>query len=617
MYGFNLELTKRNVVIYGRVSTEHEAQLSALENQLDWYKPILAARPEWTLIGTYVDEGITGTSAEKRPQFQKMIRDAKKQKFDLIITREVSRFARNTVDTLQYTRELKACGVEVFFINDNIKTFDSDGELRLTIMATLAQDESRKTSIRVKSGQQTSMENGVFYGNGNILGYDRVGKKMVINPEQAKTVRMIYDMYLDGKGLTQIKYKLEAMGRLTSTGKSVWYCTVISHILRNSFYCGIITYHKEFTPDYLTQKKVKNYGEIEQIQVKGTHEPIVSVEEFEKVQKIMESKRCSIPNLNTGKRSGQKPYTTIWGKLMVCSCGNHFNRRTWNRKDGSSNVGYICHTINNKGSLQTRKNKGLSVIDTCDTPQVQEWKLKMIAKYIFEKYIVDTSTILSLAQTLLEKHIADKGSVIDNSSVILHKENEVDKLKRKLNGYMEMRSEGEISKEIFLAKRDELNKKISLLETEINELYAEEDMSCQEEEHYKEKLDSLKKLLNSYVDFENLTDIPEKVIEAFVKEIRVSKDGLEWHLRTDGSVHNCSVKGRKRKTGEVVESEPDPPLCHLIERNTGSYCRWQEVIFTQFAEFTLTIEDAQEYVYSISSTKRVRGWRDIEVKLYI
>jgi len=127
----------------------------------------------------------------------------------MIITREVSRFARNTVDTLQYTRELKARGVEVFFINDNIKTFDGDGELRLTIMATLAQDESRKTSVRVKSGQQTSMNNGVLYGNGNILGYDRVGKELIINPEQAKTVRMIYDLYLEGNGLQRIKDELE------------------------------------------------------------------------------------------------------------------------------------------------------------------------------------------------------------------------------------------------------------------------------------------------------------------------------------------------------------------------------------------------------------------------
>ena len=151
----NSDFQHRRVVIYARVSTEHEAQISALENQIDWYKPILAARPEWELVGQYIDEGITGTSAEKRPQFMKMISDAMKRKFDLIITREVSRFARNTVDTLQYTRKLKEKGVEVFFSNDNIKTMDGDGELRLTLMATFAQDESRKTSIRVKSGQKT------------------------------------------------------------------------------------------------------------------------------------------------------------------------------------------------------------------------------------------------------------------------------------------------------------------------------------------------------------------------------------------------------------------------------------------------------------------------------
>ena len=198
MYGQQFgEMRERNVVIYARVSTEHEAQLSALENQKDWYTPFLEHHPEWHLIHTYIDEGITGTSAEKRPEFMKMLEDAEDGDFDLILTREVSRFARNTVDTLQYTRKLKAIGVEVLFINDNIKTFDGDGELRLTIMATLAQDESRKTSIRVKSGQKVSMEKGVLYGNGNILGYDRVGKDLVINPEQAKTVRMIFDWYLD------------------------------------------------------------------------------------------------------------------------------------------------------------------------------------------------------------------------------------------------------------------------------------------------------------------------------------------------------------------------------------------------------------------------------------
>ena len=260
MYNYNtLTPKERKAVVYARVSTEHEAQLSALENQIDWYKPILAQHPEWKVIKMYVDEGITGTSAQKRPQFMQMIEDAEDGEFDLILTREVSRFARNTVDTLQYTRNLKAKGVEVFFINDNIKTFDGDGELRLTIMATLAQDESRKTSIRVKSGQQTSMENGVFYGNGNILGYDRVGKEMIINPEQAKTVRMIFDDYLDGVGIRAIKFRLEQAGRLTAMGKSNWHESNISKVLQNSFYCGIISYHKEFTPDFLEQKKIRNF----------------------------------------------------------------------------------------------------------------------------------------------------------------------------------------------------------------------------------------------------------------------------------------------------------------------------------------------------------------------
>lgn len=342
---------RRRVAIYARVSTEHEAQLSALGNQLDWYKPILAANPDWELVRVYVDEGITGTSAQKRPQFMQMIRDAELGEFDLIITREVSRFARNTVDTLQFTRDLKANGVEVFFLNDNIKTFDCDGELRLTIMATLAQDESRKTSIRVKSGQQTSMENGTFYGNGNILGYRRHqellpdNKKKVdffIDPEQAETVKLIYEMYLAGHGMKKIKDELERQGRKTATGKSRWYETVIGHVLKNSFYCGIITYHKEFTPDYLTQKKIKNYGDIELVQVKGRHEPIISEEDFERVQLIMASKTAKLKNLNTGRRTetGKRPRTTVWGKLLVCECGHKFNTRLWDRDDRQRSYGY-------------------------------------------------------------------------------------------------------------------------------------------------------------------------------------------------------------------------------------------------------------------------------------
>lgn len=192
---------KRRMVFYGRVSSEHEAQLSALENQLQWYDDQAKYHPNWIVVRKYIDRGITGTQAKKRPAFLEMMEDAKAGKFDLIVTREVCRFARNTVDTLVHTRELKSIGVEVFFVEDNIWTMDGDGELRLTIMATLAQEESRKTSERVRAGQKISRDNGVLYGNGNILGYDRVGGTYIINEEQAETVRLIYNLYASGLGI--------------------------------------------------------------------------------------------------------------------------------------------------------------------------------------------------------------------------------------------------------------------------------------------------------------------------------------------------------------------------------------------------------------------------------
>lgn len=192
-YAFLDRNRTRDMVFYGRVSTEHEAQLSALENQIQWYDDQAKYHPNWNVLNKYIDEGITGTQAKKRPAFLQMIEDAKAGKFDLIVTREVCRFARNTVDTLVTTRELKNIGVEVYFVEDNIWTMDGDGELRLTIMATLAQEESRKVSERVKAGQQISRINGTIYGCGNILGYDRVEDTYVKNPDQSETVRMIYD----------------------------------------------------------------------------------------------------------------------------------------------------------------------------------------------------------------------------------------------------------------------------------------------------------------------------------------------------------------------------------------------------------------------------------------
>ncbi len=536
MYEYQTTATqpqKRRVVVYARVSTEHEAQLSALENQKDWYKPILQQHPEWEVIRMYVDEGITGTSAKKRPQFMQMIEDADDGEFDLILTREVSRFARNTVDTLQYTRQLKAKKVEVYFINDNIKTFDGDGELRLTIMATLAQDESRKTSIRVKSGQQTSMDNGVIYGNGNILGYDRnkYTKEFTINPEQAKTVRMIYDWYLDGVGIRAIKFRLEQAGRLTSMGKTSWYESNISKILQNSFYCGIITYHKEYVPDYLEQKKIRNFGDIELTKVKGSHETIITEEEFERVQKMIESRRKTLPALESGKRRtiGEKQPSDVWVELLECECGHKFNRKTWHNTDAGRQYGYQCYSSIRTGSIKTRMNKGLSIEGVCSVPMIAGWKLQMMAKHIFREYLRDTAEVLALAESMLEKHIDDIDETTDNSKIIEQKQDEIEKLKKRLDNLIEMRADGEITRDVFKIKKEEIENKISQLQASIDELQPMNEEV--DEATHEEKIKILKYYLEQSVNPNDEDDIPEDVIRAFVVKIIAHKDGFDWYLR--------------------------------------------------------------------------------------
>ena len=603
------ENRERRVAIYARVSTEHEAQLSALENQKDWYKPIMEQNPQWKLVRMYIDEGITGTSAKKRPRFMQMVQDAEIGDFDLILTREVSRFARNTVDTLQYTRQLKAIGVEVYFINDNIKTFDGDGELRLTIMATLAQDESRKTSIRVKSGQKTSMENGVFYGTGNILGYDRVGSEMVINPEQAKTVRMIYDWYIEGNGIKKIQYMLEQNGRKTATGKDRWYMTTISHVLRNPFYCGRIVYRKQYVPDYLEQKKINNYGEVDQIVVKGRHEPIVTENEFEHVQQILESKRQSSENLIVGKHgypSGKKPPRDVWSKLLKCQCGCSFNRKKWHTTEFGTQYGYQCYSSLRTGTVKSRQNKGLSTDGICTSPMVPGWKLQMMARFVFQNYVNNVDEIISLSIGLIEEGFKNKRDDDKKYSDIECKKKEIAKLSNKLDTFIEMRADGEITKEVFLQKKNNIEKEIRTLKKEITDIENNID-----EEHNDiplvEKLEKLKDALYSYVDFDSNDDIPGKVIDAFVEKIVVYDDKFEWYLRfldSDKTVM-IGVNG-KRKNKAVVSFFSDMPHRQQLAKEGN-----------ELFSFVINLHQAKEYLYKYSTRRRVYKWEDLFVHVYL
>ena len=346
---------ERLVVYYGRVSSEHEAQLSALENQMQWYDDQTKYHPNWKVVHKYIDEGITGTQAKKRPAFMQMLADAREHKFDLIVTREVCRFARNTVDTLVVTRELKNIGIEVYFVNDNIWTMDGDGELRLSLMATLAQEESRKTSERVRAGQKISRDKGVLYGNGNILGYDRVGDTYVINPEQAETVQMIYDLYLKGYGFTKIAHELTKLKRRDASGTIKWDCTKVSRALHNATYMGYKCYLKSYRNNYLDQKSIVNRDESTHLYVKGDFEPIIPEETWYRCKAIRENRRIE-RGVKAGKRiiTGVRPCNDVWVKKTVCKCGCHFRKDKWHRNKNGVTYGYKCYNVLNNGSRSSR-----------------------------------------------------------------------------------------------------------------------------------------------------------------------------------------------------------------------------------------------------------------------
>lgn len=610
---------KRKVVVYARVSTDHDEQLTALANQKDWYRVVLDQHPEWQLVKMYVDEGITGTSAKKRPQFMQMIEDANQGEFSLILTREVSRFARNTVDTLQYTRSLKAKGVEVYFINDNIKTFDGDGELRLTIMATLAQDESRKTSIRVKAGQQISMNNGTFYGNGNILGYDRMGKDMVINPEQADTVRLIYRLYLEGNGLRAIQMRLEQEGRLTATGKSAWYCTNISKILKNSFYCGLITYHKQYVPDFLEQKKINNFGEIEQTVVRGRHEPIITEEEFNQVQKLLNARNETLINNESGKSRGHgvKPPIDVWVDLMECSCGHKFNRKVWHKTENGIQYAYQCYSSVRTGTATSRAKKGLSVEGVCTVPMIQQWKMQMMAKYIFTNFVSNTSEVIDLATDMLQRHINDTDdSAADNEALLKAKEAERDKLTKRLNALIEMRADGEITKDEFKTQKEEISKKLTILNEGIENLSQSSSGNSESDIDYIQTINYLKSCLAELVTVREDEDLDDNVIRAFVRKIIVYPDHFEWYLRLspDDTPESISIEG-KRKSSTKISSfglTQHRLLLARVGNNSDTISESKKIV-----EFSIGLGEAKSYLAKYSPKHKIHRYDDLKIVVLV
>ncbi len=292
---------KKRVAAYCRVSTDSEDQANSFESQQRYFRQYIEQRSDWVLYEIFADEGITGTNTKKRREFNRMIDCAKRGEFDLIITKEISRFARNTLDSIYYTRDLKKHGVGVIFMNDNINTLDGDAELRLAIMSSIAQEESRKTSERVKWGQKRRMEQGVVFGR-SMLGYDIRCGKMYINQKGADIVRLIFHKFVDeGKGTHVIAKELCEEGIAPMHVKE-WHSSVILRIIRNEKYCGDLVQKKTYTPDFLSHEKKYNMGQEEFIIIKNHHEPIISREIFMQANKILDERSLSQKEKNKYSR---------------------------------------------------------------------------------------------------------------------------------------------------------------------------------------------------------------------------------------------------------------------------------------------------------------------------
>lgn len=459
---------QRRVVFYGRVSTEHEAQLAALENQMQWYEDQAKYHPNWTVLKSYIDRGITGTQAKKRPAFMEMLNDAKYHKFDLIVTREVCRFARNTVDTLVITRQLKEIGIEVYFVEDNIWTMDNDGELRLTIMATLAQEESRKTSERVRAGQKISRDNGVLYGNGNILGYDRLGDTYVINEDQAETVRIIYDLYLKGNGFNKIVNELVRLKRKDSSGLVRWDATKVSRILHNATYKGYQGYYKSHKNNHLDQKTIVNRDEDTYLYVKGRFTPIISEEVWDKCKALRESK-LTLRKTQEGKleRTGTRTSEDIWAKRLICRCGHRMRKDRWHVNKTGLTYGYKCYNVLNNGSKQTRIDAGLDADKYCDMGTIADWKFDLMLRELLKALNLNNDDLIKKAYNQFENSYTKETK---ETRELRDAEAKLRKIRIKLENLTEMRVNGEIDKQEYSSLKAKINGEMLIAEKEIDDI---------------------------------------------------------------------------------------------------------------------------------------------------
>lgn len=443
--------TELAVAYYARVSTDKDEQINSLGNQKRYFEDYITANPHWTFAGGYVDEGISGTSVEGREQFLKMIEDAKRGRFDLIVTKEISRFARNTLDSLRYTRELLRCGVGVYFQNDNINTFDKDAELRLTIMSSIAQDEVRKLSERTRFGFKRAQENSVLLGQNNLFGYNKVDGRLEIVEPEAAVVREVFERYAAGDlGLRAIANDLDSRGVRGRQGKPLTYSTLYGMIC-NPKYKGCYAGRRYASRDYRDKRSYRLSADKWLVHKDDRVPAIVPEALWEQANRLLASRGKT---MKAHAQASQNRYAYS-GKLVCARHGTTFHRHVYKSKSRGEAECWNCKLYREKG-----KQGG------CDSPTVYSHELDRILERVFEQITDERSAAVQEYIDNLRAFAAQQ----DNAPALVQVEQEIETVTRRKDKLLDLALAGALSNEEFKQRNETCNEQLAALEQQRTEL---------------------------------------------------------------------------------------------------------------------------------------------------
>ncbi len=545
-----MQETKKKVAAYCRVSTDNEDQANSFESQQRYFRQYIERNPDWELYAIFADEGISGTNTKKRKEFNRMIECAKNGDFDLIITKEISRFARNTLDSIFYTRDLKKHGVGVIFLNDNINTLDGDAELRLAIMSSIAQEESRKTSERVKWGQKRQMEQGVVFGR-SMLGYDVKDRKMTINEEGAKIVRLIFHKFVDeGKGTHVIARELREEGIEPMRVKE-WQNTVILRVIRNEKYCGDLVQKKTYTPDFLSHEKKYNRGQEEFVIIKDHHEPIISRELFDKANRILDAK--SLSQEGKAKHSNRYPFS---GKIKCGRCGASYVARYKTREDGSKYKAWRCYEAANHGRPHIDK-AGNQV--GCSGESIRNEDAIYLLYLVCRELKINRQKVVdNLTKTIDAVMRIDLTGT--STSALSEK---IEEAKKKRTGLIDLYTSGDIDKTEFTALRARYDEDIEKLKSTMEGTRQQQTMILKQRELMEDIKNATLELINGiqYED-EYYTQILDKMVINDKNHIDVYLKMLphKWSFTVAKGVTGALETLKKAEASENSISEASLPI---------------------------------------------------------